>query len=75
MAELARIGNNLNQTARALNECRKAGSVVQLTEVLAVLRSIEQQASHLFPQLPPPPSETRSAEIVEKMRQRAANAY
>ena len=74
IAQLAQIGNNLNQIARALNECRKAGSVVELAEVLAVLASIEQQAAELFPKLPPPPSETRSPETVERMRAKAARA-
>lgn len=74
IAHLARLGNNLNQVARALNECRKSGSVVELAEVLAVLTSIEQQASQLFPKLPPPPSETRSPETVERMRAKAAKA-
>nr|WP_257621326.1 MobC family plasmid mobilization relaxosome protein [Aeromonas hydrophila] len=55
MRQLAGMSNNLNQIARALNECRLAGSSVQLVEVLALLRSIEVQAGHLLPQLPPPP--------------------
>ena len=55
MRQLAGMSNNLNQIARALNECRLAGSSVQLVEVLALLRSIEAQASRLLPQLPPPP--------------------
>ncbi len=55
MRQLAGMSNNLNQIARALNECRLAGSSVQLVEVLALLRSIEGQAAHLLPQLPPPP--------------------
>ena len=55
MRQLAGMSNNLNQIARALNECRLAGSSVQLVEVLALLRSIEAQAGRLLPQLPPPP--------------------
>ncbi|MFQ2621141.1 MobC family plasmid mobilization relaxosome protein [Aeromonas caviae] len=55
MRQLAGMSNNLNQIARALNECRLAGSSVQLVEVLALLRSIEVQAGRLLPQLPPPP--------------------
>ncbi|MGC5428856.1 MobC family plasmid mobilization relaxosome protein, partial [Aeromonas veronii bv. sobria] len=55
MRQLAGMSNNLNQIARALNECRLAGSSVQLVEVLALLRSIEVQAGRLLPQLPLPP--------------------
>lgn len=55
MRQLAGMSNNLNQIARALNECRLVGAPVQLVEVLALLRSIEGQATHLLPQLPPPP--------------------
>nr|WP_270657717.1 MobC family plasmid mobilization relaxosome protein [Aeromonas sp. Y293-4] len=55
MRQLAGMSNNLNQIARALNECRLAGSSVQLVELLALLRSIEAQAGRLLPQLPPPP--------------------
>lgn len=58
MRQLAGMSNNLNQIARALNECRLAGSSVQLVEVLALLRSIEAEAAHLLPQLPPPPKPT-----------------
>jgi hypothetical protein len=52
--QLARIGNNLNQVARALNECRKAGDEVQTIEVLSVLRGIEESTAELYPQLPKP---------------------
>lgn len=55
MRQLAGMSNNLNQIARALNECRLVGTPVHLVEVLALLRSIEGQAAHLLPQLPPPP--------------------
>ena len=58
MRQLAGMSNNLNQIARALNECRLAGSSVQLVEVLALLRSIEAEAAHLLPLLPPPPKPT-----------------
>ena len=58
MRQLAGMSNNLNQIARALNECRLAGSPVQLVEVLALLRSIEAEAGRLLPQLPPPPKPT-----------------
>ena len=61
MRQLAGISNNLNQIARALNECRLAGSSVQLVEVLALLRSIEAEAGRLLPQLPPPPKPTKGA--------------
>nr|WP_217266065.1 plasmid mobilization relaxosome protein MobC [Vibrio cholerae] len=55
MRQLAGMSNNLNQIARALNECRLIGSPIHVVEVLALLRSIEGQAAHLLPQLPPPP--------------------
>ncbi len=56
MRQLAGMSNNLNQIARALNECRLIGSPVQLVEALALLRSIEEQAGRLLPQLPPAPT-------------------
>ena len=51
-----------DEIARALNECRLIGSPVQVVEVLALLRSIEGQAAHLLPQLPPPPKPNRKGE-------------
>ncbi len=62
MRQLAGMSNNLNQIARALNECRLIGAPVQVVEVLALLRSIEGQAAHLLPQLPPPPKPNRKGE-------------
>lgn len=62
MRKLAGMSNNLNQIARALNECRLVGAPVQVVEVLALLRSIEGQAAHLLPQLPPPPKPSRKGE-------------
>jgi hypothetical protein len=56
MRQLAALGSNLNQIARSLNECRLVGAPVRLVEVLALLRSIEAEAAHLLPQLPPPPN-------------------
>ena len=53
---LAALGSNLNQIARAVNECRLVGSPVHLVELLALLRSIEESAGRLLPQLPPPPN-------------------
>ena len=58
MRQLAALGSNLNQIARSLNECRLVGAPVRLVEVLALLRSIEAEAAHLLPQLPPPPKPT-----------------
>ena len=55
MRQLAALGSNLNQIARAVNECRLVGSPVYLVELLAMLRSIEEAAGTLLPQLPPPP--------------------
>ncbi|WOE87211.1 plasmid mobilization relaxosome protein MobC [Aeromonas veronii] len=62
MRQLAGMSNNLNQIARALNECRLIGAPVQVVEVLALLRSIEGQAAHLLPQLPPPPKPNRKGD-------------
>lgn len=59
MRHLAQIGNNLNQLARALNECRVAGSTVQLVEALTLLRSIEAEAAKLLPALPAQPKPRR----------------
>ena len=56
MRQLAALGSNLNQIARAVNECRLVGSPVHLVELLALLRSIEETAGRLLPQLPPPPN-------------------
>ena len=56
MRQLAALGSNLNQIARAVNDCRQVGSPVHLVELLTLLRSIEAEAGRLLPQLPPPPS-------------------
>lgn len=56
MRQLAALGSNLNQIARAVNECRLVGSSVHLVELLTLLRSIEESAGRLLPQLPPPPN-------------------
>ncbi len=55
MRQLAALGSNLNQVARALNECRSKGDRMPVLEALAYLRSIEAEAVKLLPQLPPPP--------------------
>ena len=55
MRQLAALGSNLNQVARALNECRSKGDRLPVLEALAYLRSIEAMAASLLPQLPPPP--------------------
>ena len=39
---LGKIGNNLNQVARAVNTAKKVGLPIQTVEVLAALKSIEQ---------------------------------
>ena len=57
---LARIGNNLNQIAHALNACKKSGSTVQLIEVLAVLRSQEEALISLLPNLPQSKSDSNA---------------
>jgi hypothetical protein len=44
MRQLAALGSNLNQIARAVNECRLVGAPVHLVELLALLRSIEEEA-------------------------------
>ena len=55
MRQLAALGSNLNQVARALNECRSKGDRMPVLEALAYLRSIEAEAAKLLPRLPPPP--------------------
>ena len=55
MRELAALGSNMNQIARALNSCRSKGDRLPVLEALAYLRSIEAMAASLLPQLPPPP--------------------
>ena len=54
MQQLAKIGNNVNQIARALNECRRANNVVHVVQVLSVLKSLSEKLGELFPQLPGP---------------------
>ncbi len=61
--ELAKIGNNLNQIARSLNQCSKNGSLVQVIEVTLVLKSIERDLSHVLPKLPESPSLTRKTPV------------
>lgn len=46
---VAKIGNNLNQMARALNECRLIGDAVQLVEVAAQLAAIRADLLSLLP--------------------------
>ena len=52
MQQLAKIGNNVNQISRALNECRRAGNVVHVVQVLSVLRGLSEKLDGLFPELP-----------------------
>ncbi len=42
MRQLGRMGGNLNQIAKALNRANKVGGHVQLVEILAILRMMEQ---------------------------------
>ena len=72
--QLAAIGNNINQIAKALQSCRKIGATVEVAEVFLVLVGIEQQVRQFFPQLPLPAGETRSPEKLELMREKAARA-
>lgn len=50
VAQVAKIGNNLNQMARALNECRLVGDAVQLVEVAAQLAAVRADLLSLLPQ-------------------------
>lgn len=43
LRELASIGNNMNQLARTVNAGLLAGSPIECVQILASLRSIEQQ--------------------------------
>jgi hypothetical protein len=61
--ELAKIGNNLNQIARALNICAKDGTPVQTIEVIMLLNSIGSDLRRVLPELPESPSKTRKTPI------------
>jgi len=61
--ELAKIGNNLNQIARALNICAKDGTPVQTIEVIMLLNSIGSELRQVLPKLPESPSKTRKVPI------------
>lgn len=50
VAQVAKIGNNLNQMARALNECRLVGDAVMLVEVAAQLAAVRADLLSLLPQ-------------------------
>ena len=56
MVELAKIGNNINQIARALNIIKNADSQEQrkldIFSVLLVLKIIQTELQHIFPALP-----------------------
>ena len=56
MVELAKIGNNINQIARALNIIKNADSQEQrkldIFSVLLVLKIIQTELQNIFPALP-----------------------
>ena len=56
LLELARIGNNINQIARALNIIKNANPQEQrkldIFSVLLVLKGIQTELEHIFPALP-----------------------
>lgn len=56
LLELSKIGNNLNQIARALNIIKNADQQAQrkldIFSILTVLKSIQNELEHLFPALP-----------------------
>lgn len=45
--QVAKIGNNLNQIARAVNQCAQYGTVIQTIELIALLTSIQQEIKDL----------------------------
>lgn len=49
MRQIVGIGINLNQIARACNASNLAGEPINLVQILAVLRSIEQQVEKISP--------------------------
>ena len=56
MVELAKIGNNINQIARALNIIKNADPLEQrkldIFSVLLVLKGIQTELEKIFPALP-----------------------
>ena len=72
MRQLLKIGNNLNQVARALNTSKKMGTPFDMIQALVLLNSIEQQISPVLSVLPPAPSLSRSAETVARTKARFA---
>jgi hypothetical protein len=56
LLELARIGNNINQIARALNIIKNADSQEQrkldILKIFLVLKAIQTELEHIFPALP-----------------------
>ena len=70
--QLAQIGNNLNQLARALNTSKKIGHPIDVAQALTVLVAIEQQISPVLGALPPSPSLTRSSDAVARAKSRYA---
>ena len=60
LLQIARLGNLLNQIARAANECRLNGSTLDLIQLLALLLIIQNQSELLAsPAVPISPSEIR----------------
>ena len=56
LLELAKIGNNINQIARALNIIKNADSQEQrkldILKIFLVLKAIQTELEHIFPALP-----------------------
>jgi hypothetical protein len=56
LLELAKIGNNINQIARALNIIKNADPLEQrkldIFSIFLVLKAIQTELEHIFPALP-----------------------
>ena len=47
MRELGKMGGNLNQIARALNQANKVGEPVAMVQILAILQSLAQELEEI----------------------------
>ena len=47
MRELGKMGSNLNQIARALNQANKIGEPVAMAQILAILQSLAQELEEI----------------------------
>lgn len=76
LLQLARIGNNLNQTTRALNFLCKSDGVVNLeyAQILVILRSLHEMLEAELPELPRIKRSNAAVEARKKRHIERANA-